>query len=110
MSIIVTSKEPTVSDIVTVTAAVGLTVTHGIMKIVSDGGTINITANPQISPGKRDGQPLKVVGTSDTNKVIFDDGDGLSMSTSVTVSDKGVIDYHWSVGENEWIMDGSDTK
>jgi len=106
----VTIKGPTVSDIVTITASGGLTVTHDIMRIVSDGGDVNITANPQITPGTRDGQPLKIIGTSDTNKVIFDNGDGLSMSISVTVGNKDVIDYHWSVSENEWIMDGSDTK
>lgn len=108
--IIVTSRGPTVSDIVTITASGGLTVTHDIMRIVSDGGSVNITANPQISPGNRDGQSLKIIGTSDPDQVIFDPGDGLSMSESVISGDKDTLAFLWSTDENLWVMETSDTK
>ncbi len=41
---------------------------------------------------------------------IFNDGDGLSMSTSVTVGDEDVLIFHWNSSKNLWIMENSDTK
>jgi len=94
----------------TITAAGGLTVTNTLMRIVSDGGDVNITADPQISPGTLDGQQIFIQGTSDTNKVIFQDGNGLSMSTSVTVGNKDLLTFIWDDIEGLWIMVNSDTK
>lgn len=100
----------TVSDIVTVTASGGLNVTHSMMRIVSDGGAVNVTADPQISPGSIDGEPLEVQGTDDTNSVTFEDGDGLSMSTSITLAANGMLVFRWNSSQSLWIMKTSDTK
>lgn len=100
----------TVSDTVTVTASGGLTVTHTLMRVVSDGGDVTVTASPRISPGNLDGQQLFIQGTSDTDKVIFGDGNGLSMSISVTLGDKDMLAFLWSSVENLWVMVTSDTK
>jgi len=108
--ILVTTSRPTVSETVTITAAGGLTVTHEIMRIVSDGGDVNVTADPQISIGNRDGQQLIIQGTSDTDRVIFDDGTGLSMSASVTLGENGTLVFRWDSGESLWVMITSDTK
>ena len=108
--IIVTTSRPTVSDVVTVTAAGGLTVTHEIMRVVSDGGDVNITANPQISPGTKDGQPLTIICNSDTNRLIFEDSNGLSLSVSVTLGLDGMLNLNWIVARSLWIMRSSDTK
>jgi len=80
------------------------------MRIVSDGGDVNITANPQISSGSIDGQLLIIEGTSDTNRVIFDDSDGLSMSASVTLGNEDTLEFRWNKIKSLWIMTGSDTK
>ena len=99
-----------VSEDTTVTAAGGLTVTHRIMRVVSSGGDVNVTADPQISVGDIDGQPLIVQGTSDTNRVIFEDGTGLEMSASVTLGNNATLEFFWDSGETLWIMRTSDTK
>ncbi len=100
-----------VSPITTIiTAAGGLTITNTLMRIVSDGGDVNITANPQISAGTLDGQQIFIEGTSDTDKVIFDNGNGLSMSTSVTLGDKDMLFFIWNNNDSVWVMLGSDTK
>jgi hypothetical protein len=66
----------------TITAAGGITtamlaLSH-IIRVVGDGGAIDITANPQIAAGT-DGQIIELVGTHDTNTVKFDDGTGLKL-------------------------------
>ena len=100
----------TVSDVETITASGGIDATHTLMRVVSSGGDVNITADPQITPGNLDGQRLYVQGTSDTNKVILDNGDGLSMSVSITLGDKDVIFFLWNSTESLWVMITSDTK
>jgi len=110
--IIVEPRGFTVSDVVTVTAAGGLTVTHTLMRVASaiELGDVNITANPQITPGDLDGQQLFIQGTSDTEKVIFEPGDGLSMSVAVTLGNNDVLVFLWDTDENVWVMVTSDTK
>lgn len=51
------------------------------MKIVSDGGAINISADPQIIPGLQ-GDILTLRGTSDTDTVQLDDSDTLHLNSN----------------------------
>lgn len=46
----------------------------------SAGGAVQITANPQISPGATVGQELVIQGVSDTDYIIFEDGNGLILN------------------------------
>lgn len=49
------------------------------VKVVGDGGAVDITANPQIAAGT-DGQQIIVWGTSDANTVQLDTGTGLLLA------------------------------
>ena len=57
---------------------------HNYMRIVSDGGAVDITANPQIVTGT-DGYRLTLVGTSNTDTVQIDHGTGVSLSGEVSI-------------------------
>lgn len=94
----------------TITAAGGVTVTNAIMRVQSDGGEVNITVNPQIADGASDGQFVILQGLSDTDTLIFEDGNGLSMSASVTLGLDGILVFIWDSGDDNWIMVTSDTK
>lgn len=88
----------------TITAAGGITPTHAIMRIVSSGGAVNITANPQIVAGS-DGQLLIVQGTSDANTVQLDDGTGLILEGAVAfvLGANDMIMFAYDSGESAWI-------
>jgi hypothetical protein len=75
----------TSSTLTTITAGAGITVTKALMLIQSNGGTVDITANPQIADGSTDGQIVILKGASDTNRVLLEDGDGLSLSEGVSL-------------------------
>lgn len=94
----------------TVTASGGVTLTSLYIRCESNGGAVNITANPQIAVGFEDGERLTLEGTSDTNTLQFDDGNGLSMSASVILGDKDILEFTWNNTASLWIMAGSDTK
>lgn len=94
----------------TITAAGGVTVTHSIMRLVSDGGEVNITVNPQISGCIEDGEELTLIGGSDINSLVFEDGNGLSMGSQITLGDEDTIDFLCNLSKSLWVMNGSDTK
>ena len=81
-----------------------------LFKLVSDGGEVNITTNPQIVAGKVDGQIIILKGTSDVNTIIFEDGNGLSMSASVTLGNKDILSFYWDSSDSLWIMLYANTK
>ncbi len=76
------------SSTVIVDPALGLVVTSAIMRIrgLNDPGANNITQIPQISAGSNDGQLLIIRGLSNTAKVTFEDGDGVSLNAGVAFS------------------------
>lgn len=94
----------TPSSDATITAAGGITPTHTIMRIVSSGGAVNITADPQIAAGS-DGQLLIVQGTSDANTVQLDDGTGLILEGAVAfvLGANDMIMFAYDSGESAWI-------
>ena len=92
----------TPSSDIAITAVGGITVTKAIMRIVGDGGAIDITANPQIAAGT-DGQVVIIQGTSDANTVKLDDGNGLALSASITLAAQDNITLMYDSGDSEWI-------
>lgn len=90
-----------------ITAAGGITVTKPVMRIVGDGGPINITSDPQIVAGV-DGQRVLLQGTSDVNTVTLDDGTGLALSggVSFTIGQNDIIEFIYDSGESLWIEIG----
>lgn len=64
--------------------------------IVGSGGPVDITANPQIYAGSRVGQELLLVGTSDVNTVLLEDGNGLSLNGPATLADKETLKLFWN--------------
>jgi hypothetical protein len=63
---------------------------------VSAGGVYPITATPQIAPGTKVGQELRVVGTSDANAIQLADGNGLSLNGPITLGSNVSIDLYWN--------------
>jgi len=71
----------------------------------STGGNTNITKNPQIEPGKFDGQRITAEGMDDIRTVQFDDGNGLKLigGASATLKNSDLINFHWNAGKQLWI-------
>ena len=91
------------SVLTNITAGGGITVTNATMQIQGDGGSVIITANPQIAAGT-DGQLVYLQGQNDTNTVIIHDGDGL-MLHSGSVLILGEHDYivmQYDSGSSQW--------
>lgn len=61
----------------------------------STGGSVTVTANPQIVAGTTVGQRLKLKGTSSSNFVIFADGNGLSLNGPCTLNNNQTIELSW---------------
>lgn len=78
--------------------------------VESNNGDVTITADPQIAAGAISGDILTMIGTSNTKKIIFEDGRGLSMSTAVTVGEGDILTLKWDAVDNVWEMVSSDTK
>jgi hypothetical protein len=68
---------------------------RALIFISTSGGAVTVTANPQISAGTKVGQELRLVGTSDTNYVILNDGNGLSLNGQILIKNKVSIDLWW---------------
>ena len=84
-----------------VTAAGGVTVSDVADEVIfldSDSGAVNITANPQISAASLVGSRLLLIGTSDTDTVLFEDGDGLVLRDGepILMEDGTVLELVWN--------------
>lgn len=64
--------------------------------IAGDGGPINITANPQIADGNLVGDRLRLIGTDDTNTVLFEDSNGLDLNGGWLAEASAVLDLVWT--------------
>ncbi len=73
-----------------------------LMYIVSGGGAVNITNNPQISVPSDDGDELVIVGTSNSDTVLFEDGDGLSLTSSFLAKANSVLGLYWDDDNSLW--------
>lgn len=66
-----------------------------LMFIVSDGGAIVSTANPQVAAGVRMGQELWVQGTSDTDYITLINGNGLALNGNCDLVDRQTLRLFW---------------
>lgn len=64
----------------------------------STGGIVNVTANPQIAAGGIIGQELLIVGTSDTDYIILQDGTGLSLNGPISLQNNVATLLFWNGG------------
>jgi hypothetical protein len=104
-----------------VSAAVAIDPTHSLLRVMSDGGVITMTADPQIAVG-RDGQVLHIQGESDTDRIILNTGTGLRLNGSIELFEHDQLqlmydedDARWeevsrsfSVSEKNWAMQSKD--
>ena len=82
-----------------ITAAGGITpsgYSNELAYVESDGGAVNITANPQIAAGTSSGETLTIYGTSDTDYIILEHGNGLVMNGSMAVKKDETIKFIWN--------------
>ena len=85
-----------------ITAADGITVTRKIMRVVGDGGAVDITADPQIADGVA-GQIVIIQGIHDTSTLKLDNGAGLALSASITLAQYDSITLMYEADEDIWI-------
>lgn len=65
---------------------------------------VNITASVQIAPGD-DGQVMSITGTSDTNTLTLDNGNGLVLSGTVVLGLNDVIYLKYVATSSAWVQD-----
>ena len=90
-----------------VTLDVGLSVSFGssyYMKIVGDGGAINVTSVPQITAGNN-GDSISLHGTSDSNTVTLENGDGVEVANGISFSigNNDVITLVYDNVKSKWV-------
>jgi hypothetical protein len=67
-----------------------------IIFVESNGGEKTVSANPQISVGTKIGQELVLVGTSDTDSIILNDGTGLELNGALKLNNKQSASFFWN--------------
>lgn len=92
----------------TIVAAEGITIamiTKKAILVAGDGaGTTDISVNPQIAAGQN-GQEIVLIGTSDTNLVKLDNGNGLQLSaaTSFTLGAGDIMQLIYVDSIGKWV-------
>lgn len=91
-----------------ITAAGGVTLAAGgaydeRQYVVGSGGAVDITAIPQITAGVQDGAEVCLIGTSDTNTVQLDNGDGLVLNGVAVLGQYDQLCLNWDSGSSQWI-------
>jgi len=64
--------------------------------VISSGGAVVVTANPQVSAGTIVGQELIIEGTSDTDYITLNDGTGLSLNGSIDLKNRKKLFLVWN--------------
>ena len=86
----------------TITAGGGITPTSNVWRevifIESDGGAVDLTANPQIVAGTLVGQILILYGTSDTDYITLDHSAGLILNGSFDLRGSHIMALMWNGG------------
>lgn len=88
----------------------GTSIAHGLLSTEDDGtiyvkgtGGVDMSANPQVAAGTRDGQRLLIVGTSDTDNVYLEDGTGLSLPNgNRRLKNGSALELEWDNGQSLW--------
>lgn len=96
-----TSSAPT--SLVAGTALTVQTTTNQKKYIQGSGGAVDVSANPQIGPGDREGQWLLLVGCSDTNTVKYENGTGLSLNGPMFMKQNDCLWLNWDNTAALWV-------
>lgn len=92
-------------------AVAGTSIAHGltsayddcIMYLNSNGGAVDMSANPQIAAGLAAGQVLHLIFMSDTDTVLLENGNGLHMPQGPVRSKAGThLTFHWDATASLW--------
>lgn len=67
-----------------------------IFVVGSISGESDISANPQITNGTIVGQEMRIVGTSETDYILLEDGNGLSLNGSWNSFNNRTLDLYWN--------------
>jgi hypothetical protein len=70
--------------------------------IVGSGGAVDITANPQIAAGNANGDVVELIGTSDVNTVLFEDGTGLALNGPWLAQAGSTLSLRWDATSALW--------
>ena len=70
--------------------------------VYSGSSAVDISANPQIADGY-DGQEITIIGSSDTNTLTLDDGDGLILSGQCVLGVGDAITLTYNKTFDYWI-------
>lgn len=74
-----------------------------LVYLESDGGAVTVSANPGIAAGQRDGQKLRLAGTSDSNSLQLNHGNGLIMNGSYVFKQYSFMEFSWDEQASLWI-------
>jgi len=72
------------------------------MKVVGDGGAINISANPQITAGQKFDR-ICIEGTDNTNTILLENGTGLSLAGGVSFTLKNGSKIILTYSGDNWV-------
>jgi hypothetical protein len=64
--------------------------------LASTGGAVTVVASPQVAAGTNIGQDLLLTGTSDTDYLELNDGNGLKQNGAVLLKSGQTITYFWT--------------
>ncbi len=97
----VVAKQISGADL-TIAAAGTITWTANRHKVAGDGGAVTVDATTGISAGEADGQPLRLIGTSDTNTVTLAHAGNVSLNGTCVLRDGYYIDLEWVSADSQW--------
>lgn len=88
----------------------GTSIAHGLANTQQDclmyvntaSGEVDMTANPQIAAGNKEGQLLILIGTSDTNYPKLEDGNGLSLNGECLLKNGVALTLVWDNTASVW--------
>ncbi len=63
--------------------------------LIAGSGGVDVSANPQIAPGSFVGQELVLVGTSDSNTVLYEDSNGLYLNGAWIAENNRRLKLSW---------------
>lgn len=97
-------KPPSTTQKIIATRAIQAIVNSIIRLQSATGGSVDITANPQISAGY-DGQEIILEGQDNTKTVKLDNGDGLQLAggASFTLTEGDILKLHFNKSRSIWI-------
>lgn len=98
----VTGSQSSATAIVAGTGINHNNVGNEIIFIAGSGGAVDVSATPQVEAGDSDGDRLTLIGTSDTNTVTLEDGDGLSLNGTCVLGAEDVLELVWSDDDSLW--------